>query len=98
MLLLGELEELAVRAVGGPEGVGGHGVGLVVLLVCEKLLGAALLEFGVGSPAILRQLHELLGDVHLTHVVAADLRDNLARLVLEADLIEVLCMRQTGST
>ena len=55
----------------------------IVLLLSQQFLVVALLELGVGGAAVLGELHELLGNLHAAHVVAANLGDHLARLVFE---------------
>jgi hypothetical protein len=97
-----KLEELAVRTVRAAKRVDRVGVRLVVLFLGKELLCAALLELGVARARLLGKLHQLLCEVEVAHVVAADLCDNLAALIFEVSLREVGCARdeaeqQSGS-
>ena len=77
MLLDVQFQELAVRAVRLAVGIVGVRVLRVVLLLRQQLLGAALLELAHGRARVLREREELLGDLELAHVVAADLGDDV---------------------
>ena len=77
MLLDVQFQELAVLAVRVAVGIVGVRVLGVVLLLRQQLLGAALLELAHGRARVLREREELLGDLELAHVVAADLGDDV---------------------
>ena len=81
MLLDVQFQELAVLAVRVAVGIVGVRVLRVVLLLRQQLLGAALLELAHGRAGVLREREELLGDLELAHVVAADLGDDVGLFV-----------------
>ena len=81
MLLDVQFQELAVLAVRVAVRVVGVRVLRVVLLLRQQLLGAALLELAHGRARVLREREELLGDLELAHVVAADLGDDVGLFV-----------------
>ena len=76
-----ELEELAVCAVGVTVGVVRIRVWRIVLFVRQKLLRTSLLELAHGRTGLLREREQLLGDLKLAHVIAADLGDDMRLLV-----------------
>ena len=76
-----ELEELAVCAVGVTVGVVRIRVWRTVLFVRQKLLRTSLLELAHGRTGLLREREQLLGDLKLAHVIAADLGDDMGLLV-----------------
>mmetsp|Transcript_138360 Transcript_138360/g.430184 ORF Transcript_138360/g.430184 Transcript_138360/m.430184 type:complete len:300 (+) Transcript_138360:377-1276(+) len=77
VVLDAQLEELPVLTVGGAVGVGRVRVRRVVLLWGQELLRSPLLELADGCAVGLCQREEILRDVDLALVVAANLRDDL---------------------
>ena len=76
-----ELEELAVCAVGVTVGVMRIRVWRIVLFIRQKLLWTSLLELAHSRAGLLREREQLLGDLKLAHVIAADLGDDMGLLV-----------------
>ena len=76
-----ELEELAVCAVGVTVGVMRIRVWRIVLFIRQKLLWTSLLELAHSRAGLLRERKQLLGDLKLAHVVAANLGYDMGLLV-----------------
>ena len=76
-----ELEELAVCAVGVTVGVMRIRVWRIVLFLRQKLLWTSLLELAHSRAGLLRERKQLLGDLKLAHVVAANLGYDMGLLV-----------------
>ena len=81
MLVHVELEELAVRTVGVTVRVVWIRMRRVVLFVRQKLLWTSLLELAHSRAGLLRERKQLLGDLKLAHVVAANLGYDMGLLV-----------------
>ena len=76
-----ELEELAVCTVGVTVGVMRIRVWRIVLFIRQKLLWTSLLELAHSRAGLLRERKQLLGDLKLAHVVAANLGYDMGLLV-----------------
>ena len=81
MLVHVELEELAVRTVGVTVRVVWIRMRRVVLFIRQKLLWTSLLELAHSRAGLLREREQLLGDLKLAHVVAANLGYDMGLLV-----------------
>lgn len=68
-----EFQKFPVCAVSLPVRIGRVRVGRVILLWLQKFSGAALLKLDSVHLAIMRNgFDQIMGDLHLTHMVAAD--------------------------